>query len=163
MVERVEHELYRNLVPCSAVAHRGHSAEEDGEAVICPYCGAPAEIRDDSLIYSRSYGRKVLVCTRWPECTAFVSCHSRNDEPMGTMADRNLRELRKALHERFDLLWTGPCGSRLRRGRERRAAYAWLAETLGITVDECHIAMFDADLCQRAMAATHGRTEIAPR
>lgn len=47
-------------------------------------------------------------------------------------------------HAIFDPIWS--------QGRmKRRAAYAWLAAQLGIEVDKCHIAMFDADTCDRVV------------
>lgn len=53
-----------------------------------------------------------------------------------------------ALHEKFDRLWLN---DRDRR-RARLRAYAWLRDMLGITKDECHIAMFDVAMCARASA-----------
>ena len=53
-----------------------------------------------------------------------------------------------ALHAKFDKLWL----SERDRRRARLRAYAWLRDMLGITKDECHIAMFDRERCARASA-----------
>ena len=49
-----------------------------------------------------------------------------------------------AAHSAFDPLW--------KLGRmERRAAYAWLAEQLGIRFQACHIGKFDVDRCKQVI------------
>ena len=39
----------------------------------------------------------------------------------------------------------------------RVSAYKWLAEALGIDPADCHIGMFDVDLCQRVIKACNER------
>ena len=71
---------------------------------------------------------------------------------MGTPANNALRALRKQVHEFFDRRWLyGATGNRNSRRSEE---YAWLAEKMGIpVVEDCHIAMFDDEMCRRALAA----------
>lgn len=51
-------------------------------------------------------------------------------------------------HTAFDRLWKG--------GGDRSAAYAWLAGALGISKNECHIGMFDVDMCKRVVRVCDG-------
>jgi hypothetical protein len=39
----------------------------------------------------------------------------------------------------------------------RDKAYEWLAETLEITKDECHIGMFDESMCKRVIETCGGK------
>jgi hypothetical protein len=66
--------------------------------------------------------------------------------PLGTLADAATREARKLCKPSFERLW-------LDAGFDRGKAYAWLAEKLGITVQECHFGLFDIATCERAKAA----------
>ena len=61
------------------------------------------------------------------------------------MANRNLRQAKMAAHTAFDPLW--------RNGAQhRRRAYAWLAEQLDIAEQDCHIGLFDIEICHRVVA-----------
>src|SRR5690606_31465936 len=58
----------------------------------CPYCGGPVRLVKNCEIYrGRAYGA-------WPyaywcqPCDAFVGLHPETDLPLGTLADRELRE-----------------------------------------------------------------------
>lgn len=61
-----------------------------------------------------------------------------------------LDDLRHRLHLAFDKLWRS---RKARRFNNRAAAYAWLASTLGLSDAECHIGLFDAETCRRALEA----------
>lgn len=66
--------------------------------------------------------------------------------PLGRLANAELRQAKRAAHAAFDPLWQS-------RRMSRRSAYAWLAQQLGIAVEDCHIGMFDTESCQRVIAA----------
>lgn len=112
--------------------------------VSCSCC----QSRDVRLEYnSILYG---AVVGDWPvvwycgHCGASVGCHPGTDIPLGKMADRTTRQLRKKAHEVFDPIW--------RKGLlSRSQAYAWLADQLGIRVEECHISWFDAETCEKVI------------
>lgn len=109
----------------------------------CPYCGTPASIRDSSEIYGRSYGL-ALICARFPTCNSFVGCHVESGLPKGTIANAELREWRKRAHAAFDPVWKDGT-------MNRHAAYKWLAMQLKIERDECHIGMFNVDMCREVV------------
>lgn len=110
--------------------------------VICDYCGRKAELVDSKVIYGTSYGMMYL-CRH---CNAYVGCHKGTDRPLGRLADAELRYWKKAAHAVFDPLW--------RQGRfrgQRKAAYEWLAEQMGLPVEQTHIGMFDIAQCKQAI------------
>jgi hypothetical protein len=77
-----------------------------------------------------------------------VGCHHGNTRPLGRLANKELRSWKIRAHTAFDRLWKS-------RRMKREQAYAWLAEKLGISKKECHIAMFDKAMCQRTIALSN--------
>ena len=112
--------------------------------VMCPYCGAQAQFTDSVVVYGRSYG-SIYLCVNWPECDAYVGVHDGGRQPKGTLANAELRGLRKRCHGLFDPLWR-------QGGMSRKAAYNWLSESLGIPWEQTHIGHFDLETCQRMVA-----------
>lgn len=117
------------------------------EDLRCPRCGAGAELVPSAEIYGRSYGGPRWRCA--DGCDAHVGCHPGTDEPLGTLADAEMREARGGVHAMLDRLW--------RTGRERDAIYAALAQHMGILPEKCHIGMFDVEQCQQARDWAIGR------
>jgi hypothetical protein len=62
------------------------------------------------------------------------------------MANRELRKAKNNAHSAFDPLWKS-------RDMTRHGAYEWLSDVLGIPQAECHIGMFDVDMCERVVMA----------
>jgi hypothetical protein len=120
-------------------------------------------------------------------CHARVGCHPGGTEPLGTPAGPALRRARSILHDRLvDPLWQNapdhPCYAverepRNARERKRMASPEWkakrrrdiwraararvyefLAERLGLSIDDCHVAMFDLETCRQAWRALEGVT-----
>lgn len=120
---------------------------------ICQYCGIPSVYRPSSAeIYGRDYGA-VYLCTNYPRCDAYVGCHKGTDRPLGRLADKKLREAKKRAHAFFDPLWKKKmerdgCSKKV----ARTAAYAWLAEQMGLEVDQTHIGMFDVRDCMKVVS-----------
>lgn len=107
----------------------------------CPYCGGKVLLMDSDIIYNgRSYGL-VYICENYGRtCSAFVGVHKGTKVPLGTLADKNLRELRKQCHSHFDQLW--------KSGQMKRAeAYHWLHKVMNLSKRQAHIAKFDTKLC----------------
>ena len=100
--------------------------------VICPYCGKPAALVDDEVIYGRSYGHKAYWCK---PCDAYVGCHKGTETPMGRLANRELRKWKMRAHAAFDMIWK--C-----RYMRRYNAYAWLAEELNIELLQAKMYVF---------------------
>jgi hypothetical protein len=112
----------------------------------CPYCGSPTRRRDSSVIYGGTWTeREYIVCSRFPACDSYVGCHP-DGEPLGTLADKQLRAARMAAHAAFDPIWTG-------REMPRAKAYAWLAKALGTRPADTHIGLFDIAQCEAVVQA----------
>ena len=125
------------------------------EVLICPYCGKPAELVNGSRLFPhrRDLNKEMCASNFWLciRCDAYVGCHKPNEryglngtEPLGTMANENLRTLRVKLHKRFDSLW-------LSGEMNRTEAYRLMAQVLGVSIDKCHIGMFDEETCRKAL------------
>lgn len=111
----------------------------------CHHCNIP-------LTFHRGVGdfRDYYSCS---QCNRRVGCHRGTNEPLGTVADAELRVWRRRAHKAFDTLWK----QRAKRdGCERKEArakgYKWLSEQMGISGDKCHIAMFEIAECQRVVS-----------
>ena len=83
--------------------------------------------------------RKVWVCTG---CRARVGTHPNSDRPLGTLANAEVRALRKRCHELIDPLWKW-------QGYPRGLVYAELARRLGLS--SVHIGEADKELCLRIL------------
>jgi len=126
------------------------------QKVICPYCKVKAKLVKGEQIYgsfNRAAKDNFWLCLL---CGAYVSAHKENKEygfdgtePMGMLANRDLRQARIAVHKMFDELWTsGKWG----RGK----AYAWFSVRMGLPASECHIGMFDLGQCEKAQGVLQG-------
>jgi len=124
--------------------------------VICPYCGSDAKLIDSELVYGlgRSYG---LVWDCRP-CDAYVGTHKikeKKNQPLGRMADRQLRFWKIQAHQAFDPLWKD-------KHMPRSSAYAFLAMVMRLPLEAAHIGMFDIAQCQLAIQKINewkGRTK----
>jgi hypothetical protein len=115
--------------------------------VFCPYCGTLAGLIDSAQIHGRSFG---LVWACLP-CKAWVGVHKSDNRPLGTLANAETRYARGMAHSRFDPLWKAQLSKTEPKYRTRGRAYSWLAERLGVPVQECHIGLFDLVTCVRVV------------
>lgn len=125
-------------------------SKHKAQRVECPYCGRVAAYKSSAAIYGADYGM-VYLCQ---PCDAYVGVHRGTSKPKGTLANRELREWRQKAHMAFDGLWID--GSPF----SRSGAYKWLADKMGIPLSRCHIAMFDASQCQRAVSLCQDTSQL---
>lgn len=117
------------------------------QTVIC-FCGSTAHIQSNSMIYGREYGNgKAYICDRWPECDGAIGTDPQG-KPLGTMCDGKTRKLRRKLHAIVDPLWRNQ--DRPKR-KARGSVYGWIQRITGMSPKECHIAMFDAEMCVKVL------------
>jgi len=151
----------QNVEPKSAssyMAKKRKKAKAIKLAVSCPYCNQLAELHDSSVVYSRSYG-KIWICFA---CKAWVGTHkdSKEHKPLGRLANEELREAKKKAHAVFDPLWKRKhVKDSVPKHEARHAGYSWLASRMEISVNECHIGMFDIHQCQRVVEICKPYTE----
>lgn len=123
--------------------------------VTCPYCNRPAVYVDSAVVYRGVSFGMIYLCS---PCLAWVGVHKGTDEPLGRLANAELRLWKKQAHAAFDPLWQRKLALRRKqRGEEykavwaRNSGYKWLAAQLGLTREECHIGLFDIDMCKRVV------------
>lgn len=112
--------------------------------LLCPYCVSRPERVGGDVIYPHRpdlYGRRFYLCR---PCDAYVGCHPGTTEPLGRLANAELRKARQKAHAAFDPMWKGG-------GQKRKEAYSWLASRIGVDVKDCHIGMFDVETCRRVV------------
>lgn len=122
--------------------------------VLCPYCEKEAEQVTGDIIYPHRHDLKHLLFYRCEPCKAYVGCHKNSGKPLGTLANRELRDARSKAHMFFDKLWRFSW-SRM----SRSAAYRWLANAMKIPKEECHIGMFDLKQCKQAEELSHKKLD----
>jgi hypothetical protein len=111
----------------------------------CPFCGSRVSLIDSARVFGCSYGF-IYLCDSYPKCDARVGCHPRTIIPLGTLANKELRQRRSLAHRKFDPLWqSGVFPS-------RQAAYKWLSKVMRLPLERTHVAMFDKRQCQKAIA-----------
>jgi hypothetical protein len=119
-------------------------------SIICPYCSEPAELVTGKEVYPHRPDLRDNPIYRCAPCDAHVGCHPGTTNPLGRLANANLRKLKMAAHAVFDPLWKSG-------GMKRKEAYKWLASRLEIRPSECHIGWFDHDQCKRVVEICNER------
>ena len=104
----------------------------------CPYCGSKAYLRPASVLdktEKEDHDAMFYVCGRYPACDSYVTAHAATRMPMGTLANRQLRQKRRIAHLALNELWQSNIMT-------RKEAYRWLQVQLGLEPEDTHIAMF---------------------
>jgi hypothetical protein len=112
--------------------------------VVCDYCGNGAQLVTGREVYPHRpdlYAKQFYQCK---PCDAMVGCHPGTTKALGRLANAELRRAKIYAHAAFDPIWKSGC-------KKRSSAYAWLADQLGINHQDCHIGMFDVDMCMRVV------------
>jgi hypothetical protein len=126
---------------------------------VCPNCGGRVYLVHNSEVYNgQAYGvwPYVYACED-KVCGSYVGLHPNSYVPLGTLANRPLRNARRLAKEAFNPLWQGFKYAERRR-MARTEAYTWLAQRLGIPKSQCHIAWFDEPTCYAVVAHCKEKT-----
>lgn len=108
----------------------------------CPYCGSTIVYRSADGIYKEnSKGVMLYVCSHYPECDAYVRVHTGTKIPVGTLANHELRTLRRTAHQYFDRL-------HLSGLMTKQDAYRWLADLISAPLSEAHIGHLGEYYCK---------------
>ncbi len=112
--------------------------------IICQYCNNKAELVTGMVIYPHRkdlHDKKFYLCVN---CNAYCGCHPGTIRPLGTLANDELRALRKRCHSKLDPIWRAHI-------MKRKEVYAWLSKQMNIDIKDTHIAMFDKYDCEKAL------------
>lgn len=107
--------------------------------IICPYCSKEAKFCENKEIYGRNIWKSYM-CYYCKDCDAYVWTHNNTRKPLWTLANKELRELRRKTHSIFDRLWK-------EWNINRWEAYIMLAKKLN--VKEIHIWQSDKETCEK--------------
>jgi hypothetical protein len=122
---------------------------------VCVECGGRGKITPGNRLFPADSHRAAMVFFRC-DCGAFASCHPGTAIPCARPANGHTRYLRHKAHEAFDPLWMG-YGSGSGRtkgvatGKARKRAYRWLAQEMGLEIQDMHIGLLNADQCRRVI------------
>ena len=108
----------------------------------CQYCKNDAVWVENKEIYGKNYGKSYM-CWLCKNCDAYVGCHNNTKEPLGNLANKELREKRKMAKN----LWIQrKLGNWECDPNKKRLAYADLNILMGkefhfgnSTIKECEI------------------------
>ena len=114
------------------------------KTLTCPGCGETARLTTRNEIGQYPADGKIYLCPNYPRCDYYVGCHRGTDKPLGTMADADLRRMRKKAHDALDWTWRN---RRMTRGE----AYRKLSEHLDLSIKKTHIGMFDTEQCRETI------------
>lgn len=112
----------------------------------CRYCNSTVNFTSHAVIYGgRTFSDwpYIYLCSN-DACQASVGVHEGTHHPLGTLADHDTKNARKAAHAAFDPIWKS-------KQLKREEAYRWLAAQLDIERWRCHISWFDAALCKQVV------------
>ena len=115
----------------------------------CPYCADTPELVGGDVIYPRRHDLSHKLFWR-SACGAYVGCHPGTSQPLGRLADAELRQAKVNAHAWFDQIWRT-------KQMSRSKAYGWLAKQLGLPKEKTHIGMFDVETCRRVVAVCFER------
>lgn len=109
--------------------------------VTCSYCHGDAVFLSSKEFYGRDYGTNVWFCR---PCEAYVGTNGNTAIPLGTLAKKELRELRKQTHKLIDVYWK-------EKRMTRTEMYKRIQKIMGLTEDEAHVGKFNMEQCQTLM------------
>lgn len=109
----------------------------------CPYCNSKVIYTSNAEIYGREYGNGR--CYKCVSCDAYVGVHDGTDIPLGRLANKELRDLKKQCHALFDPVW------KQEKNIKRTQLYEKLARKLCIPTSECHFGWFDEEMLTKAL------------
>lgn len=112
------------------------------KTLTCNYCNGECEWVSNKEVYGKKYGKSHMI---WlcRDCDAYVGCHNNSKNPMGTLANRKLRQLRKDAKN----LFISKCLNGNRQYNYDR--YCEIASLLNKKMSKTHFAMFNEEDCQK--------------
>lgn len=111
----------------------------------CPYCGSHVVYRSADGIYrDNSRGAMLYACAKYPDCDSYVRVHAGTNIPVGSLANHELRALRRSAHHYFDQLYE--CGY-----MSKQDAYQWLADLIMAPLSEAHIGYLGEYYCKKVI------------
>lgn len=124
---------------------------------VCPYCQVPARLGNGTDVgwSVQWHDKAVWLCPNWPTCTAYVTCHPGTSEPLGSLANFELREMCKEAHRLIDPLWRGGL-------IDRDDAYLFVHDLLALPpFVEAHVGTTDIVRCRWLVRVLTAKRAVA--
>ncbi len=118
---------------------------------ICPYCDRPTQLNVGKHLYPRKPELAKEIYHACIPCKAWVRAQRGTGEPMGRIANAELRAWKGKLMVAIDSL---------KKKLDRKGAQKWLADGIQVTVDD--IRWFDVMKCQIAVAYIENNKDQIP-
>lgn len=109
---------------------------------VCYHCSGKVILTSNSFIYGKEYGPWPY-CYACTVCDAYVGVHMNTHIPLGTLANREIREARKINKQKFIDMYK-------KKRMNKNQAYTWLAKQLQIPKSKCHWGWFGVEMCNKA-------------
>jgi len=94
-----------------------------------------------SIVYNgRDFGL-IYLCDNYPNCDGYVGVHKGTNQPLGRLANAELREWKKKAHAAFNPLYESGQMS-------RKQAYKLMQSLMNMDEKEAHIGKFDVEQCK---------------
>ena len=107
----------------------------------CPYCGSNVSLVSSSIVYRGKDFGLIYLCDNYPNCDAYVGVHKGTNQPLGRLANAELREWKKKAHAAFNPLYESGQMS-------RKQAYKLMQSLMNMDDKEAHIGNFDVEQCK---------------
>ena len=108
----VHRRLYTKKDAKQQIKQQKKKEKKNAPKVMCPYCVTRAVLVAGDYIYPNRPDLHSLNFWFCNECRAYVGCHKKNPkmgyegtEPLGKLANRELRVARMTAHRAFDPVW----------------------------------------------------------
>ena len=112
----------------------------------CPFCGGEVVYTSNAALYGREYGNgKCYMCRKCHASTG-THPHPNEQEALGVLANKEMKELKKQCHALLDPIWKGET-----RVMSRGAVYRKLARRMHIPMEACHVGHFDTARLKQAL------------
>lgn len=117
---------------------------------VCLHCGTDCQLTTGRVAYPHRPDQREKPFWKCPRCDdSLVGCHPGTTDPLGYAADKPTRKARRDLHVRMlDPLWLK--SPRAIRKGQRHRVYAFLAMSMGLTIDKTHTGMWTEQQCREA-------------
>lgn len=123
----------------------------------CPYCGSKVRFvsADElkALIYKQRREKTTpficnhkhyYVCSNFDNCQSYIGAYETTYDPMGVIANKELRLLRIQTHLIFDEIWK-------KNILEKDEAYSLLSDSLYLSRGQTHISQFNKHNCEKTI------------
>ena len=101
----------------------------------CPYCNYEVVFTSNKEIYGKEYGNG--------KCYLCRNCKD-SGKPLGILATKEMKVLKTACHDLFDIVWK-------RKLLSRTEAYRRMSLLLEIEQKDCHFGHFDIPMLMKAI------------